>query len=293
MTVVKKANDIDRIVLDTLSKSKSLGIFPTPVDKIIRYAELYVDTRIDLSRVTDSFFAKSEMFMKRGVAKIRGVLDRSEKVIYLDLQQPDVKMRFVKLHEAGHELCPWQGKLHDCLDDDETLDPDISEKFEAEANYFASASMFQVDLFNDKMAELPLELASAIQLSKIFGSSVHASLRRYVEESTKRCALLVLNVDGKDYNSTPKLSIRNYFQSNAFTKEFGSVNWGTEFDISVPFVQDYIFNRRFLKSELQFNIDDVYVDCNYHYFNNGYNVFVLIFPKGETNKSRTKIILQC
>lgn len=286
-----KTKEIENIVFDALSKSKSLGVFPTPVDSILKYADLRVSSGVDLSNIPSNFFPKLSLFVKRRVAKIRGVLDRREKIVYLDLTQPESKKRFVKLHEVGHELCPWQGRLHDFLDDDETLDPDIKDQFEAEANFFASASLFQLDIFSDKMAELPLDIASAIQLSKIFGSSIHASLRRYVEKSKKRCALLVLNKDISGGYGFPKLSVRNYFQSKSFTEEWGEVDWGTEIDFDAPFVQDYLSNRKFYKSELSIDIDQESINCTYHYFYNGYNVFVLMYPKGESIKSKTTFVV--
>lgn len=147
----KKSKEIENVVFDALSKSNSLGIFPTPVDSILKYANLRVSSGVDLSNIPSNFLPKLSLFVRRGVAKIRGVLDRREKLVYLDLTQPESKKRFVKLHEVGHELCSWQGQLHNFLDDDETLDPDIKEQFEAEANYFASASLFQLGIFNDKM----------------------------------------------------------------------------------------------------------------------------------------------
>lgn len=285
----KKAKDIDNIVLEALSKSNALGTFPTPVDNILKYADLRVSAGFDLSN--SNIFTKSLPFLKKGIAKIRGVLDRQEKLVYLDLTQLEVKKRFVKLHETGHELCSWQGKLHNFLDDDETLDPDTKELFEAEANYFASASLFQLGIFSDKIAELPLEITSAIQLSKTFGSSVHAALRRYVEKSKKRCALLVLNKEKTIDLGRPKLTIRNYFQSKSFTAEWGDVNWGSELDIENPFVQGYMSNRKFFKSELYIDLDQESIHCTYDYFYNGYNIFIFMYPKGETIKSRTSFIV--
>ncbi len=286
-----KKKEIDNIVFDVLNKSKSLGIYPTPVDNILKYSDLRVNTGVDLSKISNNFFAKQGLNFKRGITKIRGVLDRREKVIYLDLTQLEQKKRFVKLHEIGHESLFWQGRLHDFLDDDQTLDPDINEEFEAEANYFASGSLFQLELFNDKVQELPLELSSCIELSKIFGSSIHSSLRRYVEQSKKRCALLVLDKMQTIEYGFPKLSLRNYFQSTSFTSSFGNLIWDNEIGFELPFVQNYISRRRFIKSELVIDIDTKSIDCHYHYFNNGYNIFVLLFPKGESIKSRTTFII--
>ncbi|HEY8659013.1 MAG TPA: ImmA/IrrE family metallo-endopeptidase [Hanamia sp.] len=291
----RKKKDVENIVFDVLSKSKSLGVFPTPVDKILKYAELRVNSGVDLSQIPSNFFAKSGLFIKRGitkgVTKVRGVLDRREKVIYLDLTQLEQKKRFVKLHEAGHELCTWQGKLYDYLDDDETLDPDIKDEFEAEANLFASASLFQLSLFNDQMDLLPLELASAMQLAKVFGSSIHAAIRRYVEQSNKRCSLIVLNKESTHSFGLPKFTVRNYFQSPSFTRDFGSLDWGTELSTEIPFVQDYSANRKFLKSEMTVITNDESIACDYHFFCNGYNAFVFIFPKGEKIRTRTSIII--
>lgn len=288
----KKKSDIEKIAFDALYKSNSLGIFPTQVDKILKYAELRIDSSIDLSKVPSNFFARHEMAFKRGLAKIRGVLDRREKIIYLDMQQHASKQKFVKLHEVGHELCGWQSNLLKHLDDDENLDPDINDMFEAEANFFASAALFQVQVFNDKVGEYPLELATCLHLQKLFGGSFHATIRRYVEHSTKRCALLVLNKESKSPFAATNLSIRNYFQSPSFTKEWGTIEWESNFDNNVPFVQNYLSNRKMVKSQLVIESRGEEIKCDYHFFDNSYNVFVFMFPKGEITKSRTTFVLQ-
>ncbi len=287
----KKKKDVEKVAFDALYKSKAFGIFPTPVDKILTYAELRIDSSVDLSVVPTNFFARGGMVLKRGLAKIRGVLDRSEKVIYLDLQQHESKQKFVKLHEAGHELCGWQGNMLKFLDDDETLDPDINDQFESEANYFASSSLFQLDIFNDKISEYPLELATCLHLNKLFGASFHATIRRYVEHSKKRCALLVLNKESKSPFAAQCLSIRNYFQSPSFTQEWGMIKWDSNFDFDIPFVQNFLSNRKMAKSILTIDLPVETITCDYHYFDNSYNVFVFMFPKGEAIKSRTTFLV--
>lgn len=291
MVSEKKQKDIHKIALDALSRTRCLGVFPTPVEKILNYADLKINSNVDLSKAPDTFFSRHNLLLKRGLAKVRGVLDRREKIIYLDLGQLEVKKRFVQLHEVGHELLGWQGKLLSYLDDDETLDLDTSERFEAEANFFASSALFQLGIFNDKMAEYPLGLNSSIQLAKLFGSSIHAAIRRYVEQSKKRCALLVLNVDSNGGYCSPTLSLRDYFQSPSFTSEWGLIKWSSTFDQDVPFVQDYLSNRKMTNGELVVDSGLEDINCNYQYFFNNYNVFVFMFPKGEYIKSRTKFVI--
>ncbi|HEY2582237.1 MAG TPA: ImmA/IrrE family metallo-endopeptidase [Mucilaginibacter sp.] len=286
-----KKEDIEKIVLDALSKSNSLGVFPTPVDKIIKYADLRVNSKVDLGAIPSTFFAKGDLLLKRGLAKLRGALDRREKQIYLDQSQLPARQNFVKLHETAHELCGWQGKLLKVLqDNDETLDPDTDDEFEAQANFFASAALFQLDLFTDKMKELPLELNTSLHLAKVFGGSFHAAIRRYVANTSKRCALLILNKENETGYGWPKLTLRTYMESPAFKAEWGGIDWGTEFGDEIPFVQDFMANRRMVKSELNIDWMGETIACDYHYFHNKYNVFVFMFPKGETIKSRTSFI---
>ena len=81
MTIHSK-KDIDNISNDILKSSKALDVFPTPVDKIIQHSELYIAGGIDLRSLEKKY--KSSHFseaLKSGLSKIRGFLDRREKVI--------------------------------------------------------------------------------------------------------------------------------------------------------------------------------------------------------------------
>jgi hypothetical protein len=286
----EKKKDIDKIAFDALTKSGALGQFPTPVDKVVHYADLRVNSKVDLSVVPEHYLAKFGLVLKRAITKVRGVLVRGERVVLLDNEQSAQRKNFVKLHETGHELLWWQNKLINCLDDDETLDSQTKEVFEAEANYFASAVLFQQQFFSDKLLTMPLSVSSARALSKDFGASVHATLRRYVEHNPRRCLLLVLNKERPIGFGWPKITLRNSLQSPSFTSEFGTLNWDTELSTDFPFVQEYMDGRRDLQSEITILTDDGHIDCTYHFFNNSYNGFVLIYPKGEAIKSRTTFV---
>jgi len=142
--------DIDDIAYDLLKSSKSWGVFPTPVDKLTEYSELIFDKQIDVSQIHHGYVSKATDSLLNALSKVRGLFDRSEKTFYLDLSLPDKKKTFVKLHEIGHGVLPWQNATTAFLDDDSTLDPNQTEQFEAEANYFASGSLFQLGIFETK-----------------------------------------------------------------------------------------------------------------------------------------------
>lgn len=278
-------NDIEAICYDILKSSKTLNVFPTPVDKIIEYAGLSVRSETNLSSVDDSFLTQFSEVTLAALKKIRGILDRQEKVIYLDLDQLESRQSFVKLHEVGHNVLPWQDKTLYYLDDDSTLDEDIKEQFEAEANYFASASLFQLNRFSEELIKLPLSLESSMDLAKYFGASIHATLRRYVEFSPNRCSLLVLE-DITKYGIQPKCTVRNYFQSAAFSNEFGEITWNKELGYKWLFVQDYYFGKKYKKNgRISLETQNGSVVFQYHFFDNNYNAFVLFFPLGEEQKS--------
>lgn len=291
MIEIHSKNDIEQISLDLLKQSKALDQFPTPVDQIVQCSDLIVAQGIDLSHVEDSFFSRATSNAVALMEKVRGFLDRREKKIYLDLSQSTNRKNFVKLHETGHGILPWQREIMAFIDDDSTLDPLTDEEFEAEANYFASATLFQLDRFDIEISQLPLSLETVMYLSKHFGASVHATFRRYVEHSKKRCALLVLkNPLLKD--PFAKCEVRNYFQSTSFTNDFGIVTWEKELNDTLSFVQEYCNGRRYhLDGTIELLTEEGSSLFNYHFFNSTYNAFVFFFPKGEKIRSRAKFIL--
>lgn len=285
--------DIEKISFDILKASKSFDIFPTPIDKILQYSDLIVTGGIDIKSLEKKH--KSFVFtdaLVTGLSKIRGFFDRKEKIIYVDTEQNNCRQGFVKLHEAGHHLLSWQDEILSFFDDDKTLSAEVLDEFEREANYFASLTLFQHDRFEREVKRFEMGLPAVLQLSKTFGASTHATFRRFVENSQKRCALLVLE-------SLPlkgmvvQASKRNDFYSITFEKEFGKIEWPDQFGFKWEFMQDYTFGRRH-KTDGQISLatKSGEQEFSYHFFNNSYNVFVLIFPKGEAKPTRTKLIIR-
>lgn len=281
--------DINNIAYDILKQSKSFDVFPTPVTEIINFSELYVDLHAGIHSIPNNYLSKKVDILKGALKKVFGAFDRHRKIIYLEPTLQIPKKNFVQLHEVGHEVLPWQRETFAFVDDQETISYETKIEFEAEANFFASAALFQLDRFENLAKTLPLEIKSTMFLAKRFGASVHASIRRYAETINKRCALIVLN---KQISNPDELFLRDFFQSQKFTKEFGLISLPASFDISWPFVQDHIMDKKYHdKGLLPIITKESKIDFEYNYFNNGYNVFILLIPAGERIKTRTKIYL--
>jgi len=292
MTELIATKDIDRISMDVLRGSKSLDTFPTPVDKIVEYAELLVKKNIDVSQIHISYLDRANEFLQSALSKVRGIFDVKKRVIYLDLSQNENRKNFVKLHETAHGILPWQRKIHELIgDNDTTLSPDHNEEFEAEANYFASATLFQHDRFNAEMEKLNLSIDAAMHLAKHFGGSIHAALRRYVDCSKNNCALLILENVSKGVS--PHCFLRNFIASKKFIKTFGEQPPPKRMEISWPFVQDYCYGKRYKKDgRATLETKNGPVEFSYQFFYNGYNAFVFLHPVGEIKKSKTTFILK-
>lgn len=292
MVSIKSQEEIERISLELLKQSKALDVYPTPVEKVVQFAELHVDEEVNLSSVNNTLLEKLSSGVDAVLDKIRGILNRDEKTIYLDLTQNANRQNFVKLHEVGHQVLPWQNAVLKYIDNDITLDAQTEEQFEAEANFFASSTLFQNDRFIEEMKQLPLSIESSIHLAKYFGASIHASLRRYVEHNHKRCSLLVLEKISRN-GDNPSCYVRNYFQSKSFTEEFGNLEWQQKLGYTWTFVRYYYHGRKMVKNGfIELNTKNGKVMFDYHYFFNSWNAFVLFMPCGEKNKTRKKVVFK-
>ena len=286
----ESAQDIEKIARNLLLAAKAWGKLPTPVDEIVRFADLQIEHGVDLSKLEPSFFSKNFQFAKQAVKKVLGVIDRRQKKIYLDHSQIPSRKNFIKLHEVGHDACTWQSELG-YMDDEKSLDPEAEEIFEREASFFASCTLFQLERFDEEVARLPLSIKSAQALGQMFGGSNHAAIRRYVERSKKRCALLVLRKP--EVNGDYHVKIRDYFQSAQFSADFGEITWPDgRCGLEYAFVQEIKRGRRLHEDGriALFTGAGETVTFSYHFFNSGHNTFILLLPIGEAIRSRVLIL---
>lgn len=58
--------EIDKISYNLLRDSKSLDVFPTPVDQILKYSNFVVDNSIDLRNTNQSFFCFPQRKGRKG-----------------------------------------------------------------------------------------------------------------------------------------------------------------------------------------------------------------------------------
>ena len=217
-----------------LQESGALGTFPTPVDRILAAAELTPEPK---PAIDDGFLAwlygKAQKTAgwaaekaKRALDKVLGLFDARDGIVYIDQTVNKVKQSFIKLHEIAHAKLPWQKKMFLIVEDSEkTLAPDVADHFDKEANVFASDVLFQLDAFTERASSYPFGIDVPLKVGKKFGASAYASIRRYVSESDRACAVVVLEMPVQDPLFGLTAQVRRVIQSQEFDTIFGAYGW--------------------------------------------------------------------
>jgi IrrE N-terminal-like domain len=145
-----------------------------------------------------------------------------EALIHIDHNVRASKQNFLKLHEAGHLELPTHRKIFRIFQDcEKTLEPDIADLFEREANNFARFVLFQGDGYRDMAADHALEIKTPIKLAGSFGASIYASCREYARTNRRACAVYVLEPISYCAESGPRAEVRRIEVSRSFAERFG------------------------------------------------------------------------
>lgn len=218
--------EIARLTDDLLRRADAYDRFPTPVEDIVGAARL---VEPEHSLLSDFVLAQAPRHLREAVAplrrKLRALLDRKAREIHLDPEiEAEAPRRFKRCHEVSHDLYPWQSALG-YADDDTTLSFATHNLFEREANQGAAELLFQRDRYRAAASDYAIGIAAIIELADLFGVSIHASFRRFIE--THRHAVAGLVLDPSPHTRSP-LAYRRYeaLQSEAWTRQFGqATSW--------------------------------------------------------------------
>lgn len=279
--------------LQALNNAGALGVFPTPVDQIMNAANVTLAPKEDFG---DGIFEKFKKkfgnitdVVKRAISKVIGLLDATSNIIFIDHSLHEVKKTFLKLHETGHAFLPWQKDIYALVEDcEQTLEPDISDQFDREANIFAKEVLFQCGTFATEAADSRLELETPINLSKKYGASIYASIREYVRSHHRSCAVLVLNKPEmcSRFGFTAKL--RRAETSEAFNRIFGQVQWPLSFSPDDPIGSLIPIGKQRASKPRTVTLRDANgcdYECIAESFTNTFQVFVLICPTTALTKT--------
>lgn len=274
-----------------LRESGAAGVLPTPVDLIVGHAKLIVEEE----ELNPGFLSKLRRGIAAGVkvalSKVRALLHFGERLILVGSDQPAARRPWLKLHETGHSYLPWQSDVYGLTEDCEhSLDPTITERFENEANYFASEVLFQGEHFVREARDLPFGVLTPVnQLAKRYGASIYTTLWRYVSTNPRACAVLVLKPEQRDDVLGPIWPFQRFVASKKFTEEFGDPTFESFFRVGDGPVgamlprgkQRLVCARDFPLTDLNGDMRQVLAEAFY----TKHNVFVFIMPAGALTRA--------
>lgn len=264
-----------------LNEASAFGCFPTPIKRIMDVAEVQ---EVHEDVLNESFIAKLRReagnSLKKAVKKVLGIFQATSGLVFIDQTLMAVKKTFIRLHEAAHGFLKWQREMYALVEDcEQSIDPDVANLFDREANVFASEVLFQLDSFTQEAEEMKFSIFTPVNLKKKYGSSIYSAVRQYVSKNRRTCMVLVLNPPEMIGGDGFRASLRRVVPSPSFMQMFGELNWpeyftpDDEIGAMVP-----IGNR---KASGKRNI--VLIDrngneheCVAESFTQGYQVFILI-----------------
>jgi hypothetical protein len=220
---LENLGEIRDVARALLRKADACERLPTPVDDIIDGAGLLEPDDYVLSegKISQAPLELRKLLRTAG-RKIRGALDRRERVLYVSpaIEVP-AQRQFVRCHEAMHDALPWQRDLLVLGDTNKTLAPDVELLFEREANQGGAELLFQLDLLSRVARDYPTDITTPIALADMFGASKHATFRRWIEDHPHSVCGLVL---APDPVSTTPLTFRRFevVESQAWRRRFGA-----------------------------------------------------------------------
>ncbi len=267
-----------------LEKADARGCFPTPIAEIMRIAEVQ---EVHEDVLNPSFIdkirqeiGKAGSVLKRALGKVMGLFDARARLIFIDRSLHLVKQSFIKLHETAHAFLPWQKNLYAVVEDCEnSLDPEVADLFDRQANVFAAEVMFQMDAFIGEAEQSEFGILNPVRLSKKYGASIYSSVRQYVSKNHRACVVLVLNPpvlkEGVGFEAT----LRRAIPSQTFIEKFGDLNWPDLFTPDDEIGAMVPINKRRMSGKKEMILIDRNGDnhvCIAEAFTQSWQVFILI-----------------
>jgi Zn-dependent peptidase ImmA (M78 family) len=288
LTTVQKRADL------LLREASAYGRFPTPIDDLMQAAKLIVvdDELLDQSKL--QWFLKQAKAgiatLKSALSKVLGLFEPNDRLVVIDRDTPKPKIPFVKLHEAGHGSLPHQcgmyRLIHDC---DKTLDPDITDLFEREANVFASETLFQGDTFAHVAHDSAFSIKIPMALAKDYGASQYATFRRYITTNPNVCCLVVL--DSKTLTQKPdgsfSIDVRRIVPTESFNAMYDAGELFAGVDHKHPLGPIVPIGRK-MTAPRQIILRDRNGDehiCRAEAFDTTKQILILILDEKRSNKS--------
>jgi hypothetical protein len=292
--------EIRKVASVLLRKADVDERLPTPVDDIVAVSGLIEDADYVLSEAKIRNAPRELRRLLRSAGrKIRGALDRRERILHVnpEVQVPGQR-QFIRCHETMHNALPWQRELEVLGDTNKTLAPSIDLRFEQEANQGAAELLFQVALLTRVARDYPTDITTPIRLADMFGASIHATFRRWIEQHPSAVSGVVLAPEpvGASLSAFRRFEV---VESVRWRRQFGPNRFPARLNtVSHPFIA-HLRSPSSGKVDSAWDLTDIDgkpTRLRVQSFNNSYRTFVLLWvPSKESfiarHRRRDRIVI--
>lgn len=271
-----------------LDRAAAWNRFPTPIDDILEAANVKVaptnvfSAEAILSYITNKS-ADAARFVKSAISKVFGIYDSLDNLIHIDSTVGASKQNFLKLHETGHHHLPTHRKVFRFFQDcGKTLEPEIADQFEREANNFARFALFQGNGYASCAADCALEIKTPMKLAGKFGASIYASAREFARTNHRACVVYVLERIEFAEGSGARAAVRRIETSPSYRAQFG-IPQDTAIDLDHPLGKLLPIGRKMTRpTSLAINdLNGIAHECVAEAFDTSWNVIILMYPKAD------------
>lgn len=277
------APDLIKLADRALRRGGAVGKLPTPIDDLIKAAHITSesDTEGAVRRFLSTLNEQSRTLFQSALQKMRGIADLRARAIYVPSDKAPREL-FANAHEFGHEEIPWHKVITGDVaafytDDDYSLGPDVQEKFDIEANFFASEIIFQGSRFTTQARDYKASLDAVFTLADLHGASRQATLRRYIEAQDEIIAALsyLPSRYGVDRQGFPILRAPRLIGSAKFIQKYSAVSIPGEITSVHPWAESRS-RQEVCKGDIILTSSGVSVGFQWESWWNTYTLMVLL-----------------
>lgn len=165
---------------------------PTPLHVVQSAAGLVAAGELTLTlKDRERLVARFGTWVNRAWQNLLGSMDFRSDAIWVKPDLHPKRERWVRAHEIGHSILPWQRETFAYLDDQTRLNDATAALFEREANEVAAEILFQGTALRDEADGSPITLEAICDLAAAFDASIVATARRVADRSGQECAVAI------------------------------------------------------------------------------------------------------
>lgn len=275
------AIEIAQRVKSLLIRGDCLGILPTPIEHLYHVAEVE-EIELDRDEIASMWgrFSAAARDMVTGLMnRVRGAADIKKRVVFMPRDDAKPRILFARAHELGHQVLPWHYLNTQYLDNDQTLSPQIKDRFEVEANLCAADILFQGERFQDMARQYRPEFASIFELARLHGASIHATFWHFIEVHDDAVSGIIYYPVSKESSPLAVQAgfiMQNEVRSARFRKFHASLTFDGRLDFRHEWAQARLVARQPVIAEIPMMMNGCPEPFLWEAFWNGYCLMVLV-----------------